>query len=137
MSYIMSRYIVVSIVSGILFGVMDGIMNANPYAQRLYAVYTPIAKLSLNLPAGIAIDLAYGFILAGTFLLLYKSLPGESGLAKGVSYAILVFFFRVVMSVVSQWMMFNIPTETLLYSLATGLCEMLALGVLYGATLKP
>jgi len=133
----MSRYIIVSTVSGILFGVMDGLINANPYAQRVYAVYIPIAKSSLNLPAGIAIDLVYGFILAGIFLLLYRSLPGESGTAKGVSYAILVFFFRVVMSVVSQWMMFNVPTETLLYSLVTGLCEMLALGVLYGATLKP
>lgn len=133
----MRNYIFVSLVAGILLLIMDGLMNANPYAQSLYAAYKPIAKSSLSLPVGIAIDLAYGFILAGIFLLLYKSLPGESRLVKGVSYAILVFFFRVVMSVASTWMMFNVPTETLLYSLVTGLCEMLVVGALYGATLKP
>ena len=40
----MVRYIIVSIVSGILFGVLDGLINANPLAQRLYEVYKPIAK---------------------------------------------------------------------------------------------
>ena len=59
----MIRYIIVSIVSGTLFGVLDGVINANPWAQRLYAVYKPIAKTSLNLPAGIAIDLVYGLTL--------------------------------------------------------------------------
>jgi hypothetical protein len=37
----------------------------------------------------------------------------------------------------SQWVMFNVPIEALLYSLVTGLGEMLILGVLYGMTLKP
>jgi len=71
------------------------------------------------------------------FLLLYKSLPGETGLVKGLSFAILVWFFRVVMYTATQWMMFNIPIETLLYSLVAGLGEMLILGVLYGLALKP
>lgn len=133
----MIRYVIVSVVSGILFGILDGVTHANPLAQKLYEVYKPIAKTSLNPLAGIFIDLVYGFILAGVFLLLYKSLPGETGLVKGVSFALLVWFFRVVMYTASQWVMFNIPTETLLYSLLTGLGEMLILGVLYGLTLKP
>jgi hypothetical protein len=65
------------------------------------------------------IDLAYGFILAAVFLLLYKSLPGEIGWVKGVSFAFLAWFFRVVMSVASQWIMFNMPTSTLWYILIT------------------
>ena len=133
----MIRYIIVSVVSGILFGILDGVINANPLAQKLYAVYKPIARTSLNPLAGIVIDLVYGFIMAGVFLLLYKSLPGETGLVKGVSFAFLVWFFRVVMYAASQWVMFNVPLETLLYSLVTGLGEMLILGVLYGLTLKP
>ena len=40
----MPKYAIVSVVSGILFGVLDGLINANPMAQRLYAVYKPIAK---------------------------------------------------------------------------------------------
>ena len=133
----MIRYIIVSVVSGILFGVLDGVINANPLAQRLYEVYKPIARTSINPLAGILIDLVYGFVMAGVFLLLYESLPGGTGLVKGVSFALLAWFFRVVMYAASQWVMFNVPVETSLYSLVAGLGEMLILGVLYGLTLKP
>ena len=133
----MAGYIIISVIGGIIFGILDGVINANPLAQRLYQVYKPIAKTSIKPLAGILIDLVYGFVLAGVFLLLYKSLPGEIGLIKGVCFAVLVWFFRVVMYIASQWMMFNIPVQTLLYSLAAGLAEMLILGMLYGLTLKP
>jgi hypothetical protein len=131
----MTTYIVVSIVSGILFGILDGLINANPVARRLYDVYKPIAKTSLNVVAGVVIDLAYGFIMAAVFLLLYTSLPGETGIVKGLSFAILVWFFRVVMSVASTWIMYTVSARTLLYTLLAGLAEMLALGILYGLTL--
>ena len=133
----MPGYLIVSIASGILFGIMDGVINANPLAQKLYEVYKPIARTSLKPLAGILIDLAFGFVMAGVFLLLYASLPGETGLVKGISFAILAWFFRVVMYTASQWVMFNVPGKALLYSLVTGLGEMLILGVLYGLTLKP
>ena len=133
----MSGYVLVSAVSGILFGIMDGLINANPVAKRLYEVYKPIAKTSLNPLAGILIDLVFGFVMAGVFLLLYASLPGETGFVKGVSFAVLAWFFRVVMYTASQYVMFNVPVKALLYSLVTGLGEMLVLGLLYGLTLKP
>ncbi|HOB90004.1 MAG TPA: hypothetical protein PKG74_01570 [Candidatus Colwellbacteria bacterium] len=133
----MIRYIIASIVGGFLFGTMDGVINANSYAKKLFEVYKPIAKTSISAPAGIIIDLIYGFIMAGLFLLLYKSLPGETGLLKGLSFAGIAWFFRVVMSVVSSWMTFNVPVSTLGYSLVTGLVEMLVLGILFGLTLKP
>ncbi len=133
----MVGYVLVSILSGILFGVMDGVIHANPLASRLFQVFKPIARTSINPLAGILIDLVYGFVMAGVFLILYKSLPGSTGLLKGLSFGLLVWFFRVVMSAASQWVMFNIPIETSLYSLGTGLVEMIILGVLYGLTLKP
>lgn len=133
----MITYIIISIIGGILFGLLDAVINANPLARRLFEVYKPIAKTSLNPLAGILIDLVYGFVMAGLFLLLYNSLPGETGLIKGLSFAVLGWFFRVIMNVASQWVMFKIPGKTLLYSLFTGLGEMLILGVLYGLTLKP
>jgi hypothetical protein len=73
--------------------------------------------------------------MAGMFLLLYTGLPGDTGWVKGLSFAVLTWIFRVVMSAASQWMMFNIPAKTLMYSLITGLGEMLILGILYGLTL--
>ena len=133
----MTRYVIVSLVSGILFGVLDGLINANPLAQRLYAVYKPIARTSLNPVAGIAIDIFYGFVMAGLFLVLYNSLPGETGLVKGISFALMLWFFRVLMYVATQWMMFNVPVAALLYTLVAGLGEVLILGLLYGLTLKP
>ena len=133
----MTRYIIFSVISGVLFGFLDALINANPVAQRLFKVYKPIAKTAINPVAGIVIDLVYGFVMAGVFLVLYKSLPGEAGLIKGISFAIMAWFFRVVMYAATQWMMFTIPVDTLLYTLFTGLGEMLILGILYGLTLKP
>jgi hypothetical protein len=131
----MTNYIIISIIGGILFGILDGLINANPIANKLYEVYKSIAKTPINFMAGMIIDLAYGFILAALFLLLFQSLPGEIGLVKGVSFGLLVWFFRVVMSVASQWMMYKIPLKALGYTLMAGLGEMLILGVLYGLTL--
>jgi hypothetical protein len=108
----MISYIIVSFVSGILFGVLDSLINANPFARRLYEVYKPIAKTSINIPLGVLLDLVYGFIMAGVFLLLYTSLPGEIGLVKGISFAFLAWFFRIVMSVASDWIMFKVPVKT-------------------------
>ncbi len=133
----MIPYVLVGLGSGILFGVLDGLINANPLAANLYEVYKPLARTNLNLSAGIVIDLLYGFVLAGLFLLLYQSLPGATGLLKGISFAVLVWFLRVVMYAASQWVMFNIPTGTVLYTLIAGLGEMLVLGIVYGLTLKP
>jgi hypothetical protein len=132
----MVRYVIVSIGSGLLFGLMDGLMNGNPLAQRLHGVFEPIARKSLNIPVGVAIDLAYGFAMAGVFLLLYRSLPGDP-LLKGLVFGLLIWFFRVVMQVASQWIMFSIPATTLLYALICGLIEMLILGLIYGLSLRP
>jgi len=129
------RFILVSIGSGILFGLMDGFINANPMAKRLFKVFEPITRKSINVPAGFAIDLVYGFALAGGFLLLRTALPGESGLIRGLAFGGLVWFARVFMQVATQWMMFTVPAKALLYTLATGLLEMLVLGALYGVAL--
>ena len=133
----MIRYIIVSIISGILFGVLDGIINGNPFAQKLFHSYKPISKTSINIPAGITIDLIYGFVIAGIFLLLYNSLPGSTGIIKSISFAFIIWFFRVVMYAATQWMTINVPVATLLYIIVTGLIEMVLLCVLYGMTLKP
>jgi Family of unknown function (DUF6789) len=133
----MLKYILVGIGSGILFGMMDGVINANPLAQRLHEFFKPIARSSVNAPAGIVIDLIYGLVMAGLFLLLYRSLPGASGWIKGISFGLLAWFFRVLMNAASQWMMFKVPGDTLAYSVLTGLLEMLVIGVLYGLALRP
>ena len=132
----MIRYIIVSVTSGILFGVMDGLINGNRFAQKIYECFRPIAKSSVNITAGLAIDLIYGFIMTGMFMLLRQSLPGNSGLLRGICFAVIAWFFRVVMAVASQWTMFNVPAQALVYTLITGFVEMVVLGIFYGLTLS-
>jgi hypothetical protein len=131
------RYVIVSVSIGLLFAAMDGLINANPIALVLYEAYQPMTRASVNVAAGLAIDIVYGFVMVGVFLLLYRSLPGQSGLAKGLSYALIVWFFRVLMSAASSWMLFTLPAALVGYQLVTGLLEMAVLGALLGVFLKP
>jgi hypothetical protein len=133
----MSRFIIVAIASGLLFGVMDALVNANPLAQRLLKPFKPISRVNVNFIAGIFIDLFYGFVMAWIFLLIYSSLPGSTYILKGLAFGLLAWFFRVLMSVLSQWVMFELPMTTLLYLSFSGLIEMLILGIVYGTFLKP
>ncbi len=133
----MSRYIVVALVSGILFGFMDAVINANPLAQRLLKPFKPITRARVNFIAGIFIDLLYGFVMAWIFLLLYPSLPGSTDIVKGMAFGGIAWFFRVMMSVLSQWVMFDLPIRTLVYLAISGLIEMLIIGIVYGAFLNP
>lgn len=131
----MTIYIIVGVGSGVLFGLMDAFIHANPLARKLFRVFEPSSRKSMNIIAGVAIDLIYGFALAGIYLLLRGSLPFGPGILKGLFYGLLIWFFRVAMQVAAQWMMYEVPGTTLLYTLITGLVEMLVLGSLYGLTL--
>jgi hypothetical protein len=133
----MKRFIAVSLAAGLLFALLDGFIHANPLAQGLFAAYMPIARPTINAAAGMAIDLAWGFTLAGLFLVLYRCLPGGSGVGKGISFGLITWFLRVVMQAASTWMMFTVPETTILYLIIAGLGEMLVLGAFLGATLKP
>jgi len=133
----MLNYVLVSLGGGLLFGLLDGVINANPLARNLYEIYRPIARGSVNVLAGILIDVVSGFVMAGLFLLLYRSLPGASGSFKGLSFGLVAWFFRVLMSVASQWMMYRVPGPTLAYTVAAGLGEMLLIGLFFGLTLRP
>ena len=133
----MAKFIIVCIICGILFGFLDGAINANPLARHLFKVYKPITRPSINVTAGIIIDLLYGFALGFLFIMLYTSLPGETGVVKGISFAIIVWFLRVVMGGISSWMMFTLSAKTLLYIVTSGFLEMLVLGILYGIFVRP
>jgi hypothetical protein len=131
------RFVGASLGIGLAFAVLDGVVNANPLAQTAYAVFDPIARPGLNVVAGIVIDLAYGFVLCAIFWRFYPALPGATPLRKGISYALLVWFFRVVMNAAGQWMVLTIPGLTVAYTLAAGLLEMVVLGVLLAVIARP
>lgn len=133
----MTTYVLVSLGVGVLFVVLDGLLNVNPVARRVHAAYEPIARKALNPLAATAIDLAYGFVIAGLYLLLRESLPGAGWVAKAASYAVILWVLRVVMAVLSHWVMFEVPVRSHLYDLAAGLLEMVAIAMLCAAVLGP
>jgi hypothetical protein len=132
----MGTTILVGLLSGLLFAVLDMLINANPLARRLNALFLPIARRRVNPIVGLAIDLVFGLIMAVLYVQLRPALAGGSGLARGLCYGSLIWFLRVVMSSASQWVMFPVSWRLTAYNLGTGLLEMLALGMLYGLTLS-
>lgn len=120
-----------------IFAILDGIINANPIAQKLMESYNPIAKTSINVPLGILIDLFYGFVMCAVFLLIYNVLPSDNMVIKGIMYGLIIWFFRVLMSVLTTYMTLQIPVKTLVYILLTGLIEVIIIGIFYGLTIKP
>jgi len=123
------RVLIVGVAVGFAFATLDGVLNANPIAQGLYAAYKPVLRQSVNAPLGIVLDLVFGIIMAVLLVWLAPVLPGGR-VMKGAAFGILAWFFRVAMGVAAQLVMFRIPPIALLYSLATGAFEMVALGML-------
>ena len=133
----MLRFVIVCIANGLLFGMLDGIINANPLAVKLFEVYKPVSKERINVPLGISIDLLYGLIMGGIFLWMYSIFPTESALVKGLFFGAVVWFFRVFMGVMTELMTRKVSGKALLYTALSGLVEMLIIGLVYGAFLKP
>ena len=130
------RVLLVGIAAGLLFAVLDGLLNANPLAQRLYAVYRPIARESVNAPLGLIFDLVSGVVMAGLFALLSPALPGSTA-GKAVAFGLIAWFFRVAMGVAAQTVMFKVPPAAHLYALCTGALEMTILASVYACALRP
>jgi hypothetical protein len=130
-----ARYLLASVASGILFAVLDGVLSANPAAQRLLSYLKPIARERVSAAAGLLIDCAWGFAMAAIFVLIRASLPGSTALVKGLSFGGIAWFFRVLMRAASDAIMVKIPTSAMLYSVVGGAVEMGLIGVLYGLML--
>lgn len=131
------RYIGGSIFVGLAFVLLDAVVNANPLAQDAYAPFAPIVRHEIDILPASAIDLAYGFALCAIFIVLYRGLPGDIAVVKGLTFGLLLWFLRVVMNAAGQWILFAIPATTVGYSVAAGLLEMLLLGVLVGVLVRP
>ena len=131
----MLRVVVVGLAAGVALLITDAFLNANPLAQRLYAAYGPIARSGVNALAGSLLDLAYGLILAFLFVTLWPSLPGETGLVKGLSFGLMVWFLRVVMRVASEWVTTTVPPSAHVYTLVSGLIQILLVAVLIAVLL--
>ena len=128
------RFLFVGVGGGLLFAVLDGLLNGNPLAGRVLAYLKPIARERIRIAAGVALDLLWGFAMAAIYLLVRSSLPGHA-LVKGICYGALAWFFRVAMGAAGESVILRVPGSATVYRLVTGAAEMLALGVFYGLVL--
>lgn len=126
----------VGTIAGIVFVILDALINANPLARQLYAAYRPIMRTSVNAPLGTVFDLFFGVVMAAIFAALIPALP-VNWFTRGLAFGLMAWFFRVVMAAGSQIVMFQIPITATLYFLTTGLAEMLLIGLLYATLLQP
>ena len=74
------RYLTASLFVGVTFVILDALLNANPVAQAAYAPLASVARREINVLAGVAIDLVYGFVLCAIFIWIQGPLPGNSTL---------------------------------------------------------
>lgn len=133
----MVNYFFAGVASGALFGVLDRIIKQNPVAERLYQrVKYPVAG-PRRYPDAIFVDLVYGAVMVAAFLLVYNRLPGDSTLAKGISFGLVIWFFRIGLNAVFLGYRFRLNHRLLLYLLVTGLGEYLAQGLLIGLLVQP
>jgi hypothetical protein len=86
---------------------------------------------------GLQIDLTYGVVLAVIFVRLCPSLPGDTRVTKGLSFGLLVWLLRVVMSAAGEWVTKTTPPATHAYVLLTGLVQIAVVSVFLGALLTP
>jgi hypothetical protein len=133
----MLRQILVGLAAGVAFLILDGLLNANPLAQQLYAAYRPIARSGVNALAGSAIDLVYGIALAWLFTTLRASLPGHSSIAKALSFGLIVWFLRICMRVGGEWVTTVVPVRAHAYTLAAGLVQALIVAGIIAWLLPP
>jgi len=129
----MLTYLIAGFAGGVIFVLLDFVLNVNPLAQRLAQPYKPIARKAMPLAAAILIDVLSSLAMAGIFLMLRPAFPGSKIVGAGLSFGLLAWFFRVLMGSLSHWIMFETPPTTHLYAIAAGLLEMVALGLFYAA----
>lgn len=79
----MVRYIVVSVAGGLILGLLDGLINANPYAQKLFEAYKPIAKSSVNIFWGLGLTFFTGLSWREYFFSSTQVCRGRQRFSKG------------------------------------------------------
>lgn len=125
------------LIAGVVFVMLDALINANPIGANALAFYKPVARGQFLMPVGIVTDIISGLVIVFFFALLYPSLPTSSGILKGLVFGLMLSFFRVVMNAAASFAMFEMPAGSLLYVLLSGILEMTLLGFLTGLLYRP
>lgn len=119
----------------IVLGVILGFFSVTVFKLPMFVSDSTLWRKEFNPILSVCLDIIYGIILAGLFNLLYIGIPGE-GILKGISFGLIIWFFKVVMAMGSIRIMFNVSDKVLLYWTFSGLFEMLIIGTILGMFYK-
>jgi hypothetical protein len=125
------RLVIAGLVASILFLVLDaalGMLGGLIGARFFGLPSTQPEGIESKMVAGLVFELVNGFVLAVVYAILYTCLPG-AGWVRGLSFGVLVWALRVVMWAFSTYMMTDMSPITISITVATGLLEMLIIGV--------
>lgn len=131
------RILWAGIVVGVVFVILDAVLNANPLGAQALEFYAPIAREGVLIPVGIVSDIVSGFLIVLFFALFYNSLPSSSGIVKGIIFGLIVGYLKVIMNVAASFSMFQMPLTAALYTLGAGILEITVLGFLAGLLYQP
>lgn len=132
------RIIIGGIFIGLLLlvlGVISGFFSVSVFKLPMFVSDSTLWRREFNPALSIFLDIIYGIVLAGLFNLLYLSIPGE-GVLKGISFGLIIWFFKVVMAMGSIRIMFNVSDQILIYWTFSGLLELVIIGSILGIFYK-
>ncbi len=97
----MFTYILVSTGSGLLLTFLDFLINMNPFGRKIYTYYEPVARDTVSLIFSTLTNIAFGFMLAAFYLIIYRAPPGPPGLFRALEFGFYVWVIRTLMSSMS------------------------------------
>lgn len=124
-----TRLFYCSLIIGFLFVIFDMLIGIITSPLLFIFSSLTIWKNPPDIIAGIIFDFINGFILVGTFHVVYDGIPYK-GWKKGTIYGAIIGLFRVVMGVFSTYVMYEIPLIIIFVHLITSYVEIVILGIL-------
>jgi hypothetical protein len=129
------RFLIAGIAASLLFLVLDmalgmtgGLVGSKFFG--LSAAQPPGFEKKMRF--ALLFEVINGFMLALIYAVIHTVLPGQ-GWVKGISYGLIVWGLRVVMWAFSTYVMTNMPPTQIGINVATGLVEVLILGIVIAA----
>jgi len=134
----MVRYALISVLAGSIMLILDAVFDNSEFAKRISLPLNPIRRKNNTLARSLAVNISFGFIFAGFYLISYRSLPGLPGsFFRSLYFATIVWILSVVFKAMSQWVEFDFTGSFLLYSVLSGFIKILSINILFHYLLRP
>lgn len=134
----MVSYFLISVLAGSIMLIIDVVFVNNEFAKRISNPLDSIQRKNNKFARNLAVNISFGFVFAGFYLMSYRSLPGLPGsFFRSFYFASMVWILSIVFKAMSQWVAFDFPGKFLLYSVFSGFIKILSISILFHYLLRP